>query len=153
MGQTILDEYLANIEEDDDNNLPDPKPFGFSSIATMLSEAVEVMEQQAESNRELRRKLDKAEQLAATRNEDIGRLQGELKQATARIAELEAQMSLKWPGVWQQLIADEEHIRRHKTIRIQNEGRFIELEDDDGRIGAWLDELGCAICRKIQPAA
>ena len=85
MGQTILDEYLANIEEDDDNNLPDPKPFGFSSIATMLSEAVEVMEQQAESNRELRRKLDKAEQLAATRNEDIGRLQGELKQATARI--------------------------------------------------------------------
>jgi hypothetical protein len=129
MGQTILDEYLANIEEDDDNNLPDPKPFGFSSIATMLSEAVEVMEQQAESNRELRRKLDKAEQLAATRNEDIGRLQNELGKAKARIAELEFQMSLKWPGVWQ------------PVEDLTPEMVMFDLPDD------------CAICRKIEPAA
>jgi hypothetical protein len=77
----------------------------------------------------LRRKLDKAEQLAATRNEDIGRLQNELGKAKARIAELEFQMSLKWPGVWQ------------PVDDLTPEMVMFDLPDD------------CAICRKIQPAA
>lgn len=115
----------------------------------MLSEAVEVMEQQAESNRELRRKLDKAEQLAATRNEDIGRLQGELKQALARIAELEAAQN----ECWMQLNADEEHIQEDKTILIENQGQWVGIKRGDAVFGAWLNEMGCAVCRKIQPAA
>ena len=43
MSQTILDEYLASIDEEDDATLPDPKPYGFNSIAAMLTEAQDAM--------------------------------------------------------------------------------------------------------------
>lgn len=65
----------------------------------------------------------------AARNEDIGRLQNELGKAKARIAELEFQMSLKWPGVWQPV----EDLTPKMVMS--------DLPDD------------YAICRKIQPAA
>jgi hypothetical protein len=69
------------------------------------------------------------EKTTAARNEDIGRLQNELGKAKARIAELEFQMSLKWPGVWQ------------PVDDLTPEMVMFDLPDD------------CAICRKIEPAA
>jgi hypothetical protein len=63
------------------------------------------------------------EKTTAARNEDIGRLQGELGKALARIAELEAAQQ------WQPIMADEEHSGHYKTIRIRNVNRCIEYSD------------------------
>lgn len=60
---------------------------------------------------------DDYERALAFRNEDIGRLQGELKAATARIAELEAAL----------LARSEDCDRLQGTVKVQME-RIIELE-------------------------
>lgn len=65
----------------------------------------------------------------AEANETIGNLRNDLTKAQARIAELEFQMSLKWPGVWQPV----EDLTPKMVMS--------DLPDD------------YAICRKIQPAA
>jgi len=67
MGQTILDEYIAAIEEDDDSRLPDPNLYGFSSIATMLAEAQEVMESLGETCSQQKRSIAQLEAQAEAR--------------------------------------------------------------------------------------
>ncbi|TXH52631.1 MAG: hypothetical protein E6Q97_15270 [Desulfurellales bacterium] len=107
----------------------------------------------------------------AEANETIGNLRNDLTKAQARIAELEAHLAQTEAILvntqaqrdiayqeraeaqqWQQLVADEVHERIGKTIRIENEGRWIELEANDERIGVWLDDFGCAVFRKMRPA-
>lgn len=68
-----------------------------------------------------------------------------------RIAELEAQLQASQQ--WQQLTADEEHAQLDKKILIQNEGRWLGINRNGVALGVWLDELGCAVMRKVQPVA
>lgn len=114
----------------------------------------------------IKRMRDEYEKELATRNETIGRLQGENSQllaqavtaaslqvrldaALARIAELEAAKD----EFWMQLIADEEHIQEDKTVLIENQGQWVGIKRGDVVLGVWLNELGCAVMRKVRPAA
>lgn len=74
------------------------------------------------------------------------------KRMLAKIAELEAQMSLKWPGVWQQVEDGLINVGAGRHLHIDDDGLWIGVEDLDGDIiGAFLPE-GYAICRKLPPA-
>jgi len=116
---------------------------------------------------------DDYERALAFRNEDIGRLQGEVKTQVGCIAELERQVkelnvllaksdvaSIAVGGqqgeLWEPVTADEKHEQEGKEILIENQGawvgiRRIGVEGRDAWHGVWLNELGCIVMRRVQP--
>ncbi len=127
---------------------------------------------------------DDYERALAFRNEDIGRLQGELGHTKAqclliadslklvmlerditqaRLAELEAQMLLKWPGVWQPVTdADQPtegvelidpHADDDRRLYVEDDGATLVFSIEGGALeGTFMLPDGYAICKKAQPS-
>lgn len=82
MSQTILDEYLASIDEGDDKNLPNPEPYGFDSIAAMLTDAQDTMMELGET-------IGRQKRIIANQDIQNDHLRAELVQAKKDIVELQ----------------------------------------------------------------
>ena len=119
---------------------------------------------------------DDYERALAFRNEDIGRLQGELKQATARIAELESQLQqaqvseadymilrsanadlkeqLQTAQQWQPVSDEALCFDTADGITASASGKWLRCEDfaDKTHVDILLPD-NIRLCRKIQPAA
>lgn len=52
---------------------------------------------------------------------------------------------------WVQPTADQKYSQADKTIFIENQGQWVGIQRGNVVLGVWLNELGCAVMRKVQP--
>lgn len=61
--------------------------------------------------------------------------------------ELQAQQS----EFWLQLNADQKYSQEDKEVFIENQGQWVGIQRGNVVLGVWLNELGCAVMRKVKP--
>lgn len=101
---------------------------------------------------------DEYEARIAELEAEVKRLQGEVVglRQSLQIADIVERANGMWER-WEPVAADHSTEQDGKLIVIENQGEWVGIcrvedkERDGGWRGVWLDELGFAVCRKVQP--